>query len=172
MSTADLHPLTARLLAELPGLRADPQMAMLGELKALPPDDAAEVALQILEHMDESTGVLAGMTCANLVAEHGKAGQLPRLEAARKRVPPFPGLRDWRRDVADAVEALQALAKKRCRCSAARTSNTAPSEKLFETLSSKAENYAQVLQVRCRQCGRTYQVERDDSYHYPTFSWR
>ena len=172
MPDAPLLPMASRLLAQLPGLRADPQMALLGELKALPPDDAAEAALQILEHMDESTGVLAGMTCANLVAEHGKEGHLPRLEAARQRVPPFPGLRDWRRDVGDAVEALQALAKKRCRCSAARTSNTAPSEKLFETLSSKAEDYVDVMEVRCRHCGCTYQVERDDSYHYPTFSWR
>ena len=65
MPDPPLLPMASRLLAQLPGLRADPQMALLGELKALPPDDAAEVALQILEHMDESTGVLAGMTCAS-----------------------------------------------------------------------------------------------------------
>lgn len=171
MADAPLHPMTARLLAELPGLRADPQMDLLRLLKDLPPAEAAEAALQILEHMDESTGVLAGMTCANLVADHGNAGQLPRLEAARQRLPSFPGLRDWRRDVSDAVDALEALAKKRCRCMGV-SGSTAPSEKLFETLRSTAQDYMIVMDLRCKLCGRLYRVERDDSYHYPTFTWR
>lgn len=171
MADAPLHPLTTRLLAELPGLRADPQMALLRQIAALPPVEVAEVALQMLEHMDETTGVLAGMTCANLVAEHGHAGQLPRLMAARQRVPAFPGLRDWRRDVSDAVDALEALAKKRCRCTGV-SGSAPPSEKLFETLSSAVQDYMIVLELRCKLCGRHYQVERDDSYHYPTFTWR
>lgn len=172
MSSPPLLPLTVRLLAELPELKADPQMALLRELQTLPSDEAAEVALQVLEHMDESTGVLAGMACAERVRQSGKAGQLARLQAARQRVPTFPGLRDWRRDVDGAIAALQALAKKGCRCASVGANNTAPALPMFQVLASNSANYVEVMQVRCELCGREYTVERDDSYHYPIFTWR
>jgi len=172
MSSSPLLPLTVRLLAELPALKADPQMALLRELQVLPPDEAAEVALQVLENMDEATGVLAGMVCAEEVRQHGKAGQLARLQAARQRVPTFSGLRDWRGDVDGAIAALEALAKKRCRCASVRANNTAPVPPMFVELSSNSANYVEVMQVRCALCGREYTVERDDSYHYPIFTWR
>lgn len=171
-SAPNLLPLAARLLAELPGLKADDQAGLLALMNAEPSAHASEVALEVLEHMDAATGVLAGMACAEVLRRHGTAAQLPRLQAVRSKVPGFTGLRDWRADIDGAVAALQAVAQQRCRCASVYANNTAPWGDGFEVLQRTEEPYLSVLQVRCSACGRHFEVTVDDSYHYPIFTWK
>jgi hypothetical protein len=166
-----MHPLTTSLLAELPGLSADQRHQRLQAIGRLPGDEAATVALEILENMDEGTGVLAAMACADTLQRLGRPDQLERLRAVRATVPSFGGLRDWRADIDGALAAVEAVAQQGCRCKAVHANNTAPWGPEFEQLERVEEEYVSVVTVRCVSCGQTYRVTVDDSYHYPMFSW-
>jgi hypothetical protein len=165
-----LHPIAAQILRESPGQDANERGQLLRIFREVAGDVAAEAALQVLERMDEATGVQAGMACANHVRESGAPAQLERLQAARARLPSFPGWRDWRADVDGAIAALESLARGNCACASVRLTNTGPGGPLFEELGSDPEKPG-ASRVRCRRCQLVWSVEVDDSYHYPIYRW-
>ena len=139
---------------------------------ALPPHDAAALALALLAGLQEAHGPLVGMACAQLLLDHGTAAQVARVQAVRTTLPAMPGLRDWRVDVDTALAAMRARAGGVCACASVHVGNTAPTADRFEVLARRDQPYVSELDVACRVCGKRFTVEVDDSYHYPTFRWR
>ena len=166
-----MHTVTA-LLERLKTLSADERHAEMQALAAFPPAEAVEWALALLEGLEAEHGPLVGMACAQIVARSGDSAHLDRLRAARAGLPAMPGWRDWRQEVGHAQRMLETRARGECECAAVRSDNYPPTNDRFETIEETLGDWEAELSVRCRACGRTYRVVRDDGYHYPVFRWR
>ncbi len=133
----------------------------------------AEVALLGLEQMSESEPTSLGMSACDALRRHGDGQHLHRLQELRPHLPARKGLRDWRVDADRARDVLVARHQGKCTCTVdARHRAPVPGEQWTITSEhTDRQRYCVVYDVRCRQCGAQWQVERDDSYHYPTFRW-
>ena len=148
------------------------RLAALQTLARLPIPEQVEVALQLLEAMDRAHGNATGAHAARVLLAHGTGADLERLRVARARLPAIDGLRDWRWDVDQALEAIETRAAGRCECHAAQALGQGPDDRVFRQVSSSVADFCATITLACRTCARECVVERDDSYHYPTFRWR
>lgn len=153
---------------------ADPAFASAARAKvdALPAEDRLEVALQLLEAMDARHGVSTGRYALAIARDRGDAHALARLRASRARLPAIEGLRDWRWDADAAIDALVARLAGRCPCANVLAPGEGPDAALFESTDVGEEAGLAVATHVCRRCGATLVIERDDSYHYPTYTVR
>jgi hypothetical protein len=139
-------------------------------------DDGTVAAflVEVLEGLQADDGALIPMTAANELARRNCTEVLPRLLAARRRLPPMPGLRDYRGTVDDAIAQLEATAAGRCHCATLALRNMGPQGQPGLTIHDEQVDrnaYSCLMTVRCQACGRTWRVTQDDSYHYPIFAW-
>lgn len=172
MSPRPPHPTALFLLRALREKAIDERLALLKKLNELPVPERVEVALQLLEAMSETHGHVTGSRAAHVLSEHGGGPNLDRLRATRARLPAIAGLRDWRWDVDQAIAAIENRAAGRCECHAAQALGQGPDDRVFRQVSSSVANFGATITLACRTCARECIVERDDSYHYPTFTWR
>lgn len=172
MSPRPPHPTALFLLRALRDKAIDERLALLKKLNELPVPERVEVALQLLEAMSETHGHVTGSRAAHVLSEHGGGLELDRIRAARARLPAIAGLRDWRWDVDQAIAAIENRAAERCECHAAQALGQGPDERVFRQVSSAVADFGATITLACRTCARECIVERDDSYHYPTFTWR
>ena len=172
MSPRPPHPKTLFLLRALREKTIDERLALLKTLDKLPVPERVEVAMQLLEAMSETHGHATGSHAARVLSEHGGGPDLDRLRATRPRLPAFEGLRDWRWNVDQAIAAIENRAAGRCECQAAQALGQGPDDRIFRQVSSSVADFGATITLACRTCARECLVERDDSYHYPTFTWR
>ena len=172
MSPRPPHPTALFLLRALREKAIDERLALLKKLNELPVPERVEVAVQLLEAMSETHGHVTGSRAAHVLSEHGGGPNLDRLRATRARLPAIAGLRDWRWDVDQAIAAIENRAAGRCECHAAQALGQGPDDRVFRQVSSSVANFGATITLACRTCARECIVERDDSYHYPTFTWR
>ncbi len=133
----------------------------------------ADLALLLLQTLREDDGSL-DMVAAELLRLHGGARHLEPLRAVRPKLRPRTGLRDWRLEVGRAIATIEARAQGRCECTvhAAHGAPLAPANCAVERESTDLDGYGIDYDVRCRDCGRRWQVREQYGYHYPTFNWR
>lgn len=133
----------------------------------------AHIALCALGGMQDTDSTLLGMAACEALRRFGSAEHLEPLRALQDKLPSRPGLRDWRADALTALEVMEARAAGRCTCASEASRNSAPYGEQWEedAPSEDAGHGSRLLSIRCRACGSRWQVRRDDSYHYPLFSW-
>ena len=165
------HPTALFLLLALREKTIGERLALLKKLNELSVPDRVEVAMQLLEAMNESHGLATGSEAARVLKEYGSESDLARLRVARTRLPAIEGLRDWRWDVDQTIAAIETRAAGRCECYATQTLGQSPDNRVFRQLSTSVADYCVTITLACRTCGRKCLVERDDGYHYPTFRW-
>ncbi len=159
--------LCARLLLLSPTEQAD----ALRAVESLPPAEAAECALSLLEQMVEAHGTTVGLGCLEILGRRGSAEHLPRLRAVCGHLPAIVAIRDWRQEAGFTVAVLEARARGACACTAVRVAGDRPVTDDFEVLSDVPGDWTAELVVRCRACGVKANVTREDGYHYPLFRW-
>jgi hypothetical protein len=165
------HATALFLLRALRDQSIETRLGLLKKLTELPAPERVEVALQLLEVMDAKHGHVTGSAAACVLREDGTITALARLRATRGGLPEIEGLRDWRWDVDQAIESIENRAAGRCACHACPTQGTGPDERTYRELSVERSDFTARITLACRTCGRECVVERDDSYHYPTFRW-
>lgn len=138
-----------------------------------PPSTLASAALLALETMGPDDPTSLGMSACEALRRHGGADHIEPLRALRRGLPGRPGLRDWRRDVDHALAVMTARVAGSCTCGAEAGQGAPPfgSQWHVEAESTDSSGYLVLLTVRCTRCQSCWLVQRDDSYHYPTFTW-
>ncbi len=133
----------------------------------------AELSLCALESMGSDDPTSLGMDACNALRRFGGSVHLERLRALRPHLPTRRGLRDWRTDADFALAMMEARADGQCTCSvvAARGGSGAGEQWAVERESVDRARYCSIREVRCTGCGSRWRVTRDDSYHYPVFTW-
>jgi hypothetical protein len=133
-----------------------------------------EFALRVMERFSETDNFLVAHYCRLIIERHGRAEQIGRVKEIRKKLPPLPGLRDYRPDYDGLLEILEARKNGICECLAKTRYNTSPSsDPLFKILSTEVDQEAYVTRywTECKQCKTLYIVTEDPSYHYPIYNW-
>ncbi len=172
MSPRPPHAMVLYLLRVLPDAAPATVTAARAKLDALPLPDRLEVALQLLEAMDARHGVGTGRLALAIVVAFGDAQALARLRVARPRLPAINALRDWRWEADAAIDALAGALAGQCPCTRALAPGEGPDTSIFEALEARHEDGVLVTSYVCRRCSAGLVIERDDSYHYPTYTLR
>jgi len=170
-----LNALRAAFGASLSFVSAQWQMARdaAGDDEALRPV-LAEAALRALETMGATEPTSWGMIACAVLGELGDPRLVPRLRAARPRLPARRALRDWRLEASYALACLEARAGDRCPCDV-HARHGRPVHGPGWTVEDERVDVARYcihMTVRCTRCDTRYTVLREDSYHYPVFRWR
>lgn len=133
----------------------------------------ARAALMALETMGPGDPTSLGMSACDALRQHGGAAEIEPLRAVRSHLPGRSGLRDWRVDADHALTVMTARAAGACTCGAEASKGAAPYGAQWKTESETVDpaQYCTELTVRCTRCQSHWNVRREDSYHYPIFSW-
>lgn len=165
----DLDPET--LLSQLAALDVSGRSDLMGAVAALPPAEAVACAFRVLAGLGPEHGTLVGMCCMQILAAHGAPGDRARLAALKPRLPPLPGLRDWRLEAPWADACMAARERGDCECVPRAKCDRPPDDTRFETLSERIGDWVVDHRLRCRRCGAEYDVRTEEGYHYPLFRW-
>jgi hypothetical protein len=116
-------------------------------------------------------GALTLMQAAGHLREHGKADAATPLRLILPLLPLLPGLRDCRTDVADALQAIMGRSRGDCRCVTVALGKTPANAAGMVIVSKQEEPYLSKTVVECPECLAQWQVDEEDSYHYPIVTW-
>ena len=138
-----------------------------------PEEAVLEFALRVMEKYSAADGFLFSHYCRKMIEKYGGPKEIKRVKKIRYKLPPLPGLRDYRIDYDGLLEILDARKKGICECTAKTRYNTPPSDSLFTLLSTNVDTEAYLTRytVLCKKCKTIYKVTEDDSYHFPVFEW-
>lgn len=128
-----------------------------------------EFAFRVLENATEETGYTAIYRAGFIIEKHAIPDQVGRLEAVRKRLPPLPGLRDYRYDFDHYIQLLKNKEKGICECHYYASSGASIYSADVKEISTNQETYTSL--VECNKCGKRYHVEVDLGYHFPQYRW-
>ena len=129
----------------------------------------ADAALLALATMGDGDPTSWGMYAADALRVHGEAKHA--VAARALALPARPGLRDWRADVARAIDGIEERAAGRCGCAAEAGAGAPVLGPAWVVEASVSEPCLTRYAVRCGRCGAAYAVEEEEGYHTPIFRW-
>lgn len=141
------------------------------------PDDrlVSEFLLDVLAGIRPTDGALLPMRAASELARRRRVEFLPRFKAIFATLPGLPGLRDYRKSVAEAITLLENTASGQlCNCRAYAEAASAPYQSDIKIVREQVGEHHSITQITalCGICGKQWLIEVDDSYHYPIARWQ
>ena len=139
------------------------------------PGHLVEFAIRVMESFRAEDGFLVAEGCRRILLARAGPAEGDRVRSIRSALPPLEGAlggRDYRADWDQLVALVEGRGRGACDCEIRSSFGPPPHDPAYEIVKETPSPAGSIYRVRCRACGKDWEVEVDLSYHYPHAYWR